>query len=95
MHLKDSKSNNKTDQKLVEKKKQEEIKLRLKEKMSDRKNKIDKILVRWGVERKKQIPNKTKDEKDNATGKTETQRVVRIHYDKSHGKITRGPRRNG
>lgn len=63
--------------------------------MSDRKNKIDKLLVRWGVERKKEISNKTKDEKDNATDRTETQRVVRIHYDKSHGKITRGPRRNG
>lgn len=44
---------------------------------------------------KKEISNKTKDEKDNATDRTETQRVVRIHYDKSHGKITRRPRRLG
>lgn len=62
--------------------------------MSDRKNKIDKLLVRWGVGRKKEISSKTKDEKDTATDRTGTQSVVRIHYDKSHGKITRGPRRN-
>lgn len=55
-----SRTHNKTDQKLVEKKKQEEIKLKVKKKMSDRKNKIDKLLVRWGVERKKRSQTKPK-----------------------------------